>query len=289
VCDLYIVGLGIRGTEQITPEAGAALRACRKVYFGAEQRGIAEYLQRYGCEVEDLYALAEPGASRPATYQRMADKVLQAARERPPVGFAVYGHPMILVLPTRLIRQQAPELGLSVKVIPGVSALDCLLADLGFDPCERGLIQYEATYALLYQPPLDPAAACLLWQAGMAETVLYDLGVSRPGRFRRLSDYLARFHPGGHRVALAISPRDPLDGPIIAWLTIDELREAHEDVMSGATLFIPPSSEPEVSDKELESLLADPAHLVRISRRRTEVDAFKRFLRRMGSRTAEEG
>lgn len=286
--DIYILGLGIRGTVQITPETEAALHACRKVYYHGAQPGIAEYLRGFNLELEDLSPLYGPGTPRRVTYEGMADAVLNAAQDQPPVGLADYGHPMVCVRASQLIRQQAPALGLRVKVLPGISALDCLIVDLNFDPGKRGLVQYEATYALLYQPRLDPAVPCLLWQVGTLETTLYDPGISLPGRFRRLSEYLARFHPSDHRVALAVSPSDPLDGPIITRLSIDELREAHQEVMSGATLFIPPSSEPEVRDRDLQSRLSDPAHLSAISRPRTDVDAFKQFLKRVGSRNTDE-
>ena len=80
-------------------------------------------------------------------------------------------------------------------------------------------------------------------------------------------------------------PAPERDAPFITWLSIDELRRAHEDVLGVATLFIPPSREPQLRDPELHRLLNDANHLATISRPRTDVDLFKEYLRGLKSRS----
>src|SRR3546814_15863240 len=50
----------------------------------------------------------------------------------------------------------------------GVSAEDCLYADLGIDPGEVGCQQYEASQFMFYRRRIDPSAYLVLWQVGVA-------------------------------------------------------------------------------------------------------------------------
>src|SRR3546814_21038374 len=50
----------------------------------------------------------------------------------------------------------------------GVSAEDCLYADLGIDPGEVGCQHYEASQFMFYHRRIDPSAYLVLWQVGVA-------------------------------------------------------------------------------------------------------------------------
>jgi hypothetical protein len=60
---------------------------------------------------------------------------------------------------------------------PGISALDCLIADVGFDPGLPGMLTYEATDMLLRRRRLDPTLHAVIWQVG----VVGELGYNRGG------------------------------------------------------------------------------------------------------------
>ncbi len=51
---------------------------------------------------------------------------------------------------------------------PGISAEDCLYADLGLDPGTYGCQHYEASNLMFYQRTIDTAAYLILWQPGVA-------------------------------------------------------------------------------------------------------------------------
>lgn len=259
--EIYVLGLGIFSYLQVTKETEDALRACHKVYCLHPDRYVLDYLVTFNLEVVDLSPLYEVRKSRLPVYEAMADRVIEAARERPPVALALYGHPSMLVAPSRMIRNKAPQLGMRVKVLPGISAFDCLMVDLNFDPGVQGLVMYEANYALLYQPTLDSTVPCLLWQAGAVETGLFAPWTSRPERFVRLKNYLLRSYPAAHRVALATSAMNPLVDPEILWVAIQDIPDMHANFTGLTTLFIPPASKPLIRDHALARLLDDPAHL----------------------------
>ena len=51
-------------------------------------------------------------------------------------------------------------------MVPGISAEDCLIADLGIDPAVNGCQSYEATDFLMNARLIDPSSQLILWQAG---------------------------------------------------------------------------------------------------------------------------
>jgi tetrapyrrole methylase family protein/MazG family protein len=262
---IYLVGLGILGSLQVTREAEDALRACRKVFFLHTEGYVQQYIRSLAVEVEHLGPQYSEGEPRALTYERMADLVLQSAEEDPPVSLAVYGHPLLLVTPSRLLRERALERGLRVKAVPGVSAIDCLIVDLDLDPGEQGLVMYEANFLLVHRPELDPTVPCLVWQAGAVGTRVHTSRPSRPERFDELRDYLLDSYGAGHMVALAVSATSPLVDPDVVWVPLRELAESH-DVFSGlTTLFVPPVRRRDVADQRVQTLLDDPGHLSHIT------------------------
>lgn len=71
--------------------------------------------------------------------------MLHPVRHGQKVVTIYYGHPGIFVYASHRAIRIALKQGLKAKMLPGVSALDCLFADLGVDPSYPGLQVLEAT------------------------------------------------------------------------------------------------------------------------------------------------
>jgi precorrin-3B methylase len=261
MADVVIVGLGLR-PGHLTAEAAAALRRCRETFYveGWELPHVEELSPR----ATRLYPYAEGSARTPA-YHEMAARVIAAALDHPPVAFAMQGHPGVGSYATALLRDLCRLLDLELEVQPGISALAALLADLGVDPLVRGLQLYEASDLLLRRRPLVPDVPALLWQVGSLESVLHSARPSRPERFTRLTQHLLQFYPPDHPVAILYcdtghAPARRSEAPL------RELPQRAPLLHAGVTLFLPPAAERPIQDPELLALLADPAHLARITR-----------------------
>ena len=74
------------------------------------------------------------GRSRLDTYQDMVDRILACVREGSDVCVAFYGHPGVFVYPSHEAIKRARIEGYKATMLPGISAEDCLFADLGIDP-----------------------------------------------------------------------------------------------------------------------------------------------------------
>jgi len=264
--DITIVGLGIRLPDQVTRETERALAACNEVLFVDTAIPARAWLEGLCPRVTDLYAESyrERGL-RTSAYRHMAARTLQAALERAPVAFAMQGHPLVYAYAPALIRDLAPLLGLSVQVLPGISSMDCLFADLGLDPCAAGLQLYEATDLLLRRRPLQPDVPLLVWQVGTVETRLHTEATSRPERFERFTAHLLRFYPPTHEVVAYFAAPFPLFPPRIERFPLGDLPAHAASLHPGVTLLVPAVGERPVADLDLLAVVDDPCHLARLT------------------------
>ena len=137
----------------------------------------------------------EEGASHRAAYERMAEAILEPVRAGKRVCAVFYGHPGVFVLPSHDAISRARAEGFDATMLPGVSAEDCLVADLGVDPARNGLQSYEAGDFLRRRPVIEPTTALVLWQIGVVGARTHTANVSAPA-LAELVELLARALPG---------------------------------------------------------------------------------------------
>lgn len=264
--DLYIVGLGIVSVRQVTREAEAAMRRSTEILYASDAIGIADYLHGLCGKVTEVYvSTLREKQERLSKYNRIAAMVIEAALDHPPVSFAIAGHPLVFVYPTQQILAVADQLGLRVKVLPGISSFDCMIVDLQLDPGSGGVQMFETTGLLLQQRPLYPDVPCFLWQVGAVETRLFTRAKSVPGRFTRLQNHLLKYYPAAHKVKVVYSSSHPLAASTILEFRIDEMHLHAEQIHPGATLYLPPARLTEVKDLELAKLVDSVDHLKSIT------------------------
>src|SRR3546814_1472784 len=127
---------------------------------------------------------------------------------------AFYGHPGVFArVPHKAIAQARAE-GFEAHSEAGVSAEDCLYADLVIDPGEVGCQHYEASQFMFYHRRIDPSAYLVLSQVGVAG----DRSVRRlstgPAHRRLLVERLAEEYPMDHEVVLYEAAPLPITTPL---------------------------------------------------------------------------
>jgi hypothetical protein len=238
--DIAIAGLGIVGVHQISREAEETIRRCRQTFVVDSGFGVFSYLKGICPEVTSLLPLYEEGKSRLAIYREMAAEVVNAAIGDPPVCFATYGHPLFYCDPTTLIQKAAKLLNLRVETLPGISALDTLLVDLGIDVGADGLQMYETTDLLVRRRPIQVDVPCVLWQATIVAEPTHQAGRRPVEEFLRLQDYLLQFYPTEHPVTLILSKTFPLLQSVIETYRLGTFASDLESGPQAGTLYIPP-------------------------------------------------
>lgn len=236
---LLVVGAGITAGTQLTIEGVQAVRRADRVFYVVANPATIVSLRRLNpalVSLEDCYAEGKPRAT---TYRQMADRIVAAVREGLEVCVVFYGHPGVAVDATHRAIRRARREGFAARMLPGISAEDCLFADTGFDPGKTGCQSFEASDFLAARRRFDPTSALILWQVGLLGEPSVRPGMScRPERLRFLTDSLRRHYPARHRVVLYEAAQYAVCDPFIRRVTLAQL--PRQTITPRMTLFIPP-------------------------------------------------
>jgi precorrin-3B methylase len=266
--DIWIAGLGVATTVQVTREVEQAVRASREVLYLDTGVATREYLEGLCPRVTSLYEETYfEERWRETGYERTAARVIEAALDHAPVTFAIHGHPLIAAHPPFLAMERARAAGLRVRVLPGVSAIDTILADLRLDPVVHGFQMYEATDLLLRRRPLQADVPALIWQIGPLETCLHTQRLSRPERFARFVAHLRLYYPPRHEVVAIYCSPHPLLPPTVLRFALEDMGRHAAQIHSGFSLYVPPTGSRPIEDHDLLSKLYSVEHLRSITGR----------------------
>lgn len=186
--------------------------------------------------LERFYAL---GKLRSETYEEMVEEILSWVRKGLKVCAVFYGHPGVFGFPPHEAIRRARSEGFKAKMLPGVSAEDCLFADLGVDPGD-GWQSFEATNFLLYPRTFDPSVSLVLWQvAGIGEPRGTDH--SNPEGQKVLAECLEGFYGPEHEVVLYEASPYPVGDATVTRFPLRDLPSA--EVRAMTTLYVPAKAE----------------------------------------------
>lgn len=239
---LTAVGSGIKSVAHLTLEARAHITAADIVLICAADAVTDSFVRELNPRVEDLHVYYGQDRPRRETYRAMADRMIWHVRQGRDVVVVMYGHPGVFVNPTFVAIQELRELGHPARMLPGVSAEDCLIADLEVDPAAHGLQTYEATFFVTRRLTVDIRVPLVLWQVGLVG----DHGFSRSGYDGRHLDLLltrlADLYGPDHEVVVYEAAQHPLARPRVLSRRVSELTQA--DLSAISTMFIPPLCPP---------------------------------------------
>jgi hypothetical protein len=235
---LVVVGTGITGIGQTTLETVACLERADKVFFLVTEPTTELWIRGLNGSAESLAGLYADHKDRETTYAEITRRLVSAVRGGARVCAAFYGHPGVLVQAShrtiRILRREHYP----ARMLPGVSADACLYADLGVNPGDYGVQNFEATDFLLHRRQFDPTSELLLWQVGVLGEPRAIKGITcRPERLRTLVRVLRRHYPSRHRVTLYYAPMFPSHPPIVKRVRLDRLPQV--PVSPLALLYVP--------------------------------------------------
>jgi uncharacterized protein YabN with tetrapyrrole methylase and pyrophosphatase domain len=244
---LTVVGTGISMGVQLTPEARAAIDNSDELVHLAADPVTEEWLACLHPRSTSLGSAYRVGEPRAAIYERIVERMLAPVREDLQVTAAFYGHPGIFVTPSHEAIRRARAEGYVARMLPAVSAEDCLFADLGVDPAVAGCLSFDATDFLLRSRPVDTSSALILWQISVIGD-LTALAEPRLDNVQVLVDRLLEDYPADHVVVVYEASPYPVAEAMIERVRLDELARAPLTALS--TLYVPPATE-RPSDTEM--------------------------------------
>lgn len=250
---LIVVGTGINALSQTTMSAKLNIEHADIVFIAVTGTTGDKWLRSLNDNVVSLAELYQEGKSRVQTYQDMIDAIANEVRAGKRVCAAYYGHPGIFVYPTHKVVALLQQEGYRASMEPGISAEDCIVADLGIDPGNTGCQAIEATQFLFYKHQLDPSCLVILWQLALAgDHTLRSLKLDCKPGLEVLTEALLGYYPANHEVIVYEAATMALLPPRIDRMPLSELPNSKPTLIS--TLVIPTLGMPEFDHQTLAKL-----------------------------------
>ncbi|MCX7358037.1 MAG: SAM-dependent methyltransferase [Alphaproteobacteria bacterium] len=249
---LIVVGTGIRLAQQCTPEARDAIESA-DVVFAVVPDAVAEHwLGTLNSNLVSLQSLYGGERTRAETYEEMTEAILSGVRDAKRVCAVFYGHPGVFVTPSHEAVRRARTEGFDAHLLPGISAEDCLYADLGVDPGRLGCQSYEATDFIVNERKIDTTATLIIWQIAVAGDLTFRVLEPDARRLGVLAEVLLEDYPPDHNVIVYEAATLPVTAAKMQTLPLRDLYDA--EVSQVSTLYVPPLTRPKPSQARLALL-----------------------------------
>ncbi|MFC4525566.1 hypothetical protein ISN76_00305 [Dyella halodurans] len=236
---LACVGMGMTLGSHLTPLARSHIEQADVVFAGLSDSLVEMWLQRMHPDVRSLQSYYREGKSRMKTYRQWVELMMTEVRAGKRVCGVFYGHPGIFAWSPHKVIEVARAEGFAAHMEPGISAEDCLYADLGIDPGRFGCQHFEASQLLLFERRIDPTGYLVLWQVGLVgdrSTARFKTG---PAYRQLLVDLLSRDYPLDHEVIIYRGATLPIQQPRIIRVALRDLPEA--PLTAEETVVLPPA------------------------------------------------
>jgi tetrapyrrole (corrin/porphyrin) methylase-like protein len=254
---LVVVGIGLMLGRHTTTETLDAINGAEHVFHLLTNPAAETWIQGLHPRTTALGDCFKEGKSRTRSYAEMAERIVDAVRAGEQVCAAFYGHPGVLVSPAYQALVGARRAGYPARMLPGISAEDCLFADLAIDPRGLGWQSYEASDFLLRRRRFDPTVALILWQAGvLGEGSIRPQMQARSDRVQVLIDKLAPHYPPRHPVIVYEASEFPITDPVIERVPLRRL--ATQNLYPKTTLYVPPRPPTGIQDARVARWFTGP-------------------------------
>jgi uncharacterized protein YabN with tetrapyrrole methylase and pyrophosphatase domain len=247
---LTVVGTGIR-LSQLTVEARSEIESAEKLLFLVADPVSQAWLADLCPDAESLAKYYSTDKRRSVTYAEIVERILECVREGRRVCVALYGHPGVFATSAHKAIRLARLEGYEARMLPAVSAEDCLFADLGVDPGVEGCQSFEATDFLVSRRRIDPRVPLILWQIGLTGDLTYRTQYDRAGVCVLVEILSELYHPT-HEVIVYQAAQYFGCGPTVQKVTLADVPCAN--LTPASTLFVPPIL-PTVPDEQMAARL----------------------------------
>ncbi len=248
------VGLGMMLGAHLSPRSRSEIEHADAVFVLVSDAVVELWLERIRPDMRSLQPYYAEGKRRTDSYREMIEAMLSEVRVGRRVCGVFYGHPGVFAQVPHHAVEQARAEGFEAEMQPGISAEDCLYADLGIDPATYGCQHYEASQLLFYRRRLDPSAYLVIWQIGLTGDRTLARYSTGPAYRRLLVDRLIEAgYPPDHEVVVYEAATLPIAVPRIDRMPLSALIQA--DLRLQSTLAVPPA-QPMVRDEAMLARIA---------------------------------
>ena len=134
VGSLTIVGAGIRPGLHTTREAIARIKDADKVLYLLAEIAPVRWLEELNPSAESLEHRVPPRRPFAEVYEEIVSTIVDHVREGLDVCVVFYGHPGVFDRTSYDAVARVRAEGFAARILPGITAEDCLYVDLELDP-----------------------------------------------------------------------------------------------------------------------------------------------------------
>ncbi len=227
--------------DHITSEATKAMSRCSKIYSIVREPVRLWLPTRMLGKIEVVNALDSyvEGALRSENYDRLANSILDDIDESRTIGYVTYGNPMFYDRVAQDLAMRAKGLGITTKVVPGISSLDTVLCDLNLDVAPFIQI-FEASWMVACQIRPRSDIPVLLMQIGAFGSLRTHYTQRQDGSsLEELVEHLSPLYPSSHTAYLVHSTGKEGQPTGICPAHLADLCHVTAEQLGGASLYIP--------------------------------------------------
>lgn len=233
------IGLGMTLASHLTPLARSYIEQADVVFSGVSNSMVENWLRRMHGDVRSLQSYYGEGKLRSQTYKEWVDLMMMEVRVGKKVCGAFYGHPGVFAWSPHKVIEVARAEGYEARMEPGISAEDCLYADIGIDPGSHGCQHFEVNQLVFFKRRIDPTAYLVIWQVAM----IANESISKtdtPGAYRQLLvERLSRDYPLDQEIMIYRAATLPIEQPRIRKVTVRDI--ASIPMTAEETVIVPPA------------------------------------------------
>jgi tetrapyrrole methylase family protein / MazG family protein len=249
---LVIVGSGIKFMAHLSVETMAYINQSDKVLYSVNEPAMESWIKKNGSNAESLDLFESNDRLRADVYREMTHHIVKNVKKPQHVCVIFYGHPTIFAQSALDAVLMIKQEGYFTKILPGISAEDCLFADLCIDPGSHGCQSYEATDFLIRERPISTVSHLILWQIGMIGALKKLSGHNNKPGLQLLLNYLKNTYPHNHPIFSYEAALYPHTEPKIGRFILNQLTEIEFSPLS--TLYIPPLNQAKINLNILAAL-----------------------------------
>jgi Tetrapyrrole (Corrin/Porphyrin) Methylases len=248
---IRVVGLGVRGIEQLTLAGLRQLREAEAVLHLVDPSvDVRELTDR---PTGSLHAVHREGLLAGDDFGRLLARILECAGRHRDIAVLLPGDPRVGVTVVQRLQRLADDGEFALHVEPGISRLTAIVNDLGIDPLERGTLVVDANRLLLFEQIPDPAFNTFIHHVCPTGATAHPFEPA--DQVALLQQRLLRVYEPDHPVRL-IEP-DAADGgrTVASAGRVGALTDLLGQLTFASTLFVPAAA-PRRVDRAVLALLA---------------------------------
>ena len=238
---LVLVGAGVAAVSHMTLEAIGHIKAADIVFYHATNGVAAAHIRELNSNVVDLRQYHEEEKVRKVTYIQMAELMLRQVRLGKNVVGIFHGHPGVLVMAARRALAIAEVQGYETHLLPAVSSIDSLFADLRVDPANYGVQILKAGSVLENEVPLATAGHVVILQVGFVGDPTFSFAGFKHTQHALFFERLIEKYGEQHEAVFYVASNFPGFEPTIIPRPLAEYLDPQLwTTMGPGTLYLPP-------------------------------------------------